>query len=76
MINNVLWLLHGIKNKHQTNLYLYTMNKNVFRRLYFLQLVSCFNSDKVKKLIVYFGLYKCPLPFCRRDNQIKTVYEK
>ena len=52
------------------------MNENVFRRCYFLQIVSCFNSDKVKKLIVYFGLYKYPLHLCRRDNQIKTVYEK
>ena len=51
------------------------MNENVFRRCYFLQIVSGFNSDKVKKL-VYFGLYKCPLHFCRRGNQINTVYEK
>ena len=35
---------------------------------------ACFNSDKVKKPIVCFGLYKCPLHFYRREPN--TVYEK
>ena len=67
--------MNGIKNKLQSKLYLYTMNKKVFRHCYFLLIVSCFNSDKVKKLTVYFGLYKCPLHFCRRD-MAKTLLKQ
>ena len=52
------------------------MDKNVFRRCYLRQFVSCFNSDKVKKLILYFGLCECSLHFYRRDDKIKAVYEK
>ena len=40
----------------------YTLEKNGFCN-YFCRFVSCFFSDRVKKLVVYFGLYEFYLYF-------------
>ena len=49
------------KNVHRTKYY--TLEKNVFTTATFWRLVSSFNSDEVKILVVYFGLYESYLHF-------------
>ena len=49
--------------------------EDIFRSCFFWKFVSCFDSDKVKKLEVYFGLYESSLFLQRRDDQINTIYE-
>ena len=38
--------------------------------------VRRFFSDRVKRFVVYFGLYESSLPFSRREDQINTLNRK
>ena len=48
----------------------------VFLKLRILKVCESFLLRQIKKLAVYFGLYKSSLRFKVRDDQPKTVYEK
>ena len=74
---NVFHLLHGI-NKHsskQAASVTCILEKKIFAAASF-EGLSCFDSDRVKKLEVYFGLYESSLLLKRRDNRRNAFYEK
>ena len=52
---------------------IYKLEKRFLQLLYFWRFVSCFLSGRVKKLVVYFGLYESSLDFQRREDQINTL---
>ena len=52
---------------------IYTLDKRFLQLLYFWKFASCFFSGRVKKLVVYFGLYESSLDFLRREDEINTV---
>ena len=50
--------------------------EKVFYSCYGWRFVSRFFSDRVKKLVVHFGLYESSLDFRRRENEINAAYEE
>ena len=68
-----------MKEKHslkQVLSIIYTLKKDVFCSCYFQRFVRRFLSDRVEKLVVYFGLYESSLLFSRREDQINTLNGK
>ena len=53
---------------------IYTLEKRFLQLLYFWRFVSCFLSGRVKKLVVYFGLYESSLDLQRREDHINTLF--
>ena len=52
------------------------MENFIFCAVYFWRFVSQFFPERVKKLVIYFGLCESSLDFQRREDQINIVYEK
>ena len=53
---------------------IYKLEKRFLQLLYFWRFVSCFLSGRVKKLVVYFGLYESSLDLQRREDHINTLF--
>ena len=54
----------------------YTLEKRFFAVAILLKVCESSLSDRVKELVVYFGLHESSMDFQRTEGQINAVYEK
>ena len=59
-----------------SSIYNIHIEDKIFCSCYFCRFANSFDSDRVERLEVYFGLYESSLLLYRRDDEISTVYEK
>ena len=76
--NSVFQLLHGIKKTFTEASYINNIHteENVFCSCYSRRFVRPFFSERVKKIVVDFGLYEFFSYFCVILYQVKTVLKK
>ena len=54
----------------------YTLEKRFFAVAILLKVCESSLSDRVKELVVYFGLHESSMDFQRTEGQLNAVYEK
>ena len=75
-VNHLLWKTMSSRHitwykKHSP----YAPDKKIFWSCYVLRYVSRFFSDRLRKLVVYFGLHVSSLYLYKREDQINTVHK-